>query len=163
MTKRANIKLSRRLFIFSGIGVGTGLGLATFATFRTLRTPPHAQFVKLIRTQLHYATISDEDLLRYYQDYRANIVKTRAPVGIKSFKQLDYYVLLPESIRDRLPLPRRFRSLVEDIISTFIKSSDLLDVCANGCTSGATIPVRYLAFHTPYERACTYQFFKGAP
>ena len=163
MTRRINTKLSRRLFIFSGIGMGAGLGLGAFSTLRTLRTTPHAQFAKLIRTQLHYATISDEDLLRFYQDYRANILKTRAPVGIKSFRQLDYYLLIPASLRDRLPLPRRFRSLTEDIISTFIKSTDLLQVCANGCAPDAPVPVRYLAFHTPYERACTFQFYKGAP
>ena len=163
MTRQVNTKLSRRLFIFSGIGAGAGLGLGAFSTFRTLRTTPHAQFVKFIRTQLHYAAISDADLLQYYQDYRTNILKTRVPVGIKSFRQLDYYLLVPESLRERLPLPRRFRTLAEDIISTFIKSTDLLQVCAQGCTAATPVPVRYLAFYTPYEQACTYQFYKGAP
>jgi len=153
------VKLSRRLFIFTGAGLGAGLGLGAFSL--KILDDDLAGIAGLIRKQLPYAVISDADLQRFCTDYRTNIRHTRVPTSVSTLLQFNYFLLLPDDVRNRFPLSRRLRTLQEDILSSFIKSSDLLQACADGCAPGTTKSVRYQAFYSPYTQACNFKFQQG--
>lgn len=143
------MKISRRTFLLSGLGAG----LALAGVWRAANPSAYSGFTTLLREQFDYVDFSSADMTAFFNDYKASVVKTGRPVNLKLFEQLDNYMLIPELIRSNTQRLQRLKSLSEDIVSTFIKSTDIMQACAQNQTD-PIVKVKYLKFYTPYTQVC---------